>query len=561
MAMSAETPELPATGPAGVARATALGSLGAMEATPTALVTYQSHGRIAVIGPEEAAMRAARQLGGAPAVTVLVPGTGRPDPSSSEGVVIVRGGTPEVQGRLGRFAVNLATPEGPVALVEAAGLSVEYFDLVLDLGDVPLLDYEVPPVGYYAPRGDDEALARALAEIPEMSGEFEKPKYFNFKPELCAHGRSEIIGCTRCIDACPTLAITSADEIVSVDPYLCQGAGSCVAACPSGAMSYAFPTVSDLLARVRSLLEGYRTAGGEHPGIVLHDGWSGRTLVEKLAADMPEDLLPMEVEEVGSVGMDTWLAALAFGARGVAICVTDRTPQRMVRELDAQVGFARGVLGGMGFPTGMLALVNTDHPEQAAAAWAGMPQAAPSRPARFVAPDDKRAILRLAIEHLHRQAPAPRKAADLPSGAPFGEIRVDKSACTLCMACVSVCPAAALSPGGDLPQLKFTEWNCVQCGLCESACPEDAIRLHPRFLYDAELRQQPRVLHEEPPFCCVSCGKPFTTSGLLAKMQQKLEGHWMFQTEEARRRLQMCEHCRVKDMFKAGREKGQPPFG
>jgi hypothetical protein len=44
-------------------------------------------------------------------------------------------------------------------------------------------------------------------------------------------------------------------------------------------------------------------------------------------------------------------------------------------------------------------------------------------------------------------------------------------------------------------------------------------------------------------------------------MQQKLEGHWMFQTEEVRRRLQMCEHCRVKDMFKAGREKGQPPFG
>src|SRR5690606_4807846 len=103
------------------------------------------------------------------------------------------------------------------------------------------------------------------------------------------------------------------------------------------------------------------------------------------------------------------------------------------------------------------------------------------------------------------------------------------------------------------------EWNCVQCGLCESACPEDAIRLSPRFLFDAEQRQQSRVLHEEPPFCCVSCGKPFTTSGLLANVQRKLEGHWMFQTEEARRRLQMCEHCRVKDMFRSGRDAGSLP--
>lgn len=558
--MSVARAELPSNGTAGKARATALASLGATEAVPTSLVTYQSHGRVAVIGPEDAALQAARTLAGHLPVTVLVPGSGRPDPASTGGIGVVRGGLPEVQGRLGRFTVNLATPEETVALAQAAGLETEYFDLVLDLSEPPLIDYEVPPVGYYAPAGDAKALARALDELPEMRGEFEKPKYFNFNPELCAHGRSEIIGCTRCIDACPTVAISSAGEVVAVDPYLCQGAGSCVAACPSGAMTYAYPTVSDLLARVRNLFEAYREAGGVEPGLALHDGWSGRALFGKLAGGMPEDVLPLEVEEVGSVGMDTWLAALAYGARGVLVFVTDNTPQRMVRELDAQVGFARGVLGGMGYPAGMLALVNCDRPDEVDAAWAAMPGAAPARPARFVAPDDKRGILRLAIEHLHRQAPSSRKAVELPAGAPFGEIRVDKSACTLCMACVSVCPAAALAPGGDLPQLKFTEWNCVQCGLCESACPEDAIRLSPRFLFDAEQRQQPRVLHEEPPFCCVSCGKPFTTSGLLANVQRKLEGHWMFQTEEARRRLQMCEHCRVKDMFKSGREGGPSPL-
>ena len=556
--MSARMAELPATGLAGKARAAALANMVGIAGSPTSLVTYQSHGRVAVIGPEAAAMEAAHTLAGQLPVTVLVPGAGRPDPGSSDGIVVVRGGAAEVQGRLGRFTVNLDTPEGTVALTEAAGLPVEHFDLVLDLGETPLIDYEVPPVGYYAPAGDEKALRKALDELPEMSGEFEKPKYFNFKPELCAHSRSELSGCTRCIDACPTFAITSADEVVSVDPYLCQGAGSCVAACPSGAMTYAYPTVSDLLGRIRKLFADFREAGGEQPGLVLHDGWSLKALYERLAPDMAEDLVPLEVEEVGSVGMDTWLAALAYGARAVVVCVTDYTPKRMVRELEAQVEFARGVLGGMGYPAPAVSLANTSRPEVAQAVLAGLPAGLSLQPARFVAPDDKRGILRLAIEHLHRFAPSPRKSVELPAGAPFGEVRVSKTACTLCMGCVSVCPTAALTPGGDLPQLRFTEWNCVQCGLCEKACPEDAIRLQPRLLFDAEARQQPRVMHEEPPFCCVSCGKPFTTSGLLDKVQRKLEGHWMFQTEEARRRLQMCEHCRVKDMFKSGRGGGGP---
>jgi len=147
----------------------------------------------------------------------------------------------------------------------------------------------------------------------------------------------------------------------------------------------------------------------------------------------------------------------------------------------------------------------------------------------------------------------------MPAGAPFGEIKVDKDACTLCMSCVSVCPAAAVQAGGDLPQLKFVEWNCVQCGLCETACPEDAISLNPRLIFDTEARQSTRILHEEQPFCCIVCGKPFATQSVLDRMVKKLEGHWMFQSEEAMRRLQMCDTCRVKDMFQA--ERNRPDKG
>ena len=119
------------------------------------------------------------------------------------------------------------------------------------------------------------------------------------------------------------------------------------------------------------------------------------------------------------------------------------------------------------------------------------------------------------------------------------------------MACVSVCPASALQAGGDEPRLSFIEMNCVQCGLCERACPESCITRARRYLFDREARRRPRTLNEDQPFRCVSCGKVFGTTSVVMRMQERLAGHSMFQAPGALARLQMCEDCRVKDMFRS----------
>jgi ferredoxin len=127
---------------------------------------------------------------------------------------------------------------------------------------------------------------------------------------------------------------------------------------------------------------------------------------------------------------------------------------------------------------------------------------------------------------------------------------VDEKACTLCMACVTVCPGKALQDGQDVPQLKFLEANCVQCGLCARSCPEDAISVSPRILFDSARRNKPRLMREDSPFHCVSCGTAFATTSVIGRMQQRLSGHSMFQGERQRHRLQMCGDCRVADMMR-----------
>lgn len=545
---------LPEISAQGRARASALASLELKATTPTAIVEFISRGRCLIVGPEVEALRFAARLDGQLECYVLVPGDTAPEIDKVDGVFVVRGGRPLIQGALGDFDVTLVAGGASSKLGPMLSSNLTRFDLVVDLGAQPLLRLAMPPLGYYAPGTSETALAELAQSLPDMRGEFEKPKYFNYNPEICAHGRSGKRGCTRCIDVCPAQAIVSIGDQVQVNPYLCQGGGACTTACPSGAMTYAYPVVGDLLVALRQLLRDFHAAGGEAPSLLFHDEASGEALEQGLAATMPETIMPVAIEEIGSIGMDTWMSCLAYGAEAVVLLTCDRTPPQVVEALQEQVATARAILAGMGLPEDRLRIVNGDQPVAAMQALSTLPSGNVRQAANFVAMGaDKRGTLRLALQHLQSQASAAstKRITALSQGAPFGEVRVDAAACTLCMSCVSVCPTHALLDGRGLPQLNFREWNCVQCGLCERTCPEKAITLNARYVHDVEVREKPRTLHEEQPFCCVACGKPFATRSLIEKMNRKLEGHWMFQSEEARRRMQMCEDCRVRDMFTA----------
>lgn len=552
-----DQPSLPETTPDGRARAEALASLGRGDVTPTAAVGFVSRGRCLVTGDEERALAAARKLSASLTCVVAVPSDGRPSATIIDGVRVVLGGRPRIRGALGDFKAWFAGDGEGNELGALLVPPVERFDLVLDLLDPPMLQQAMLPLGYYAPGRDDFALEQALAVLPDMQGEFEKPRYTEYDPEICAHGRSGKRGCTRCIDACPAEAIVSIGETIQVNPYLCQGGGGCATACPTGAITYAYPPAADLANALRQALQRYRAVGGAAPAVLFHDEHSREAVYGDLSG-MPERVIPVQVEEVGSVGIDAWLVALAQGAAAVVILASDRTPAQIVETTQEQVVTARAILAGMGYEETCVQVLNADQASAALASLAGLPPGDGMRPATFLAPPDKRGRLRLALEHLHAQAPAPRRSVALPAGAPFGEVHVDTQGCTLCMSCVSVCPTHALLDGRGLPQLNFREWDCVQCGLCARACPEAVITLGARFLYDREARERPRTLHEEQPVCCVSCGKPFATKSMLDVLGRKLAGHWMFQTEEARRRLQMCEDCRVRDLFaeQAGKGRG-----
>ena len=515
---------------------------------PVAFVSYTSHGNVLVVSGRDGARarRAAESLADRLHVTLLAEAAG----ASSAKVAAWSGRVESLAGHLGEFTAVLAgvaTSPGAPALERTEAR----FDLILDFADEPLFQRRSPPQGYFRAPPSDESLAPVLDEMREAVGEFEKPRYFAYRESICAHQRSEIEGCRACIDICSTEAISANGDKVAVDPHLCMGCGACATVCPSGAMAYQFPRVSDRGDDIKQRLAAHRDAGGREACLLFHDGGKGRELVEgaATAGRVPPRYVPMETWHVASVGLDLLLPAIAYGAGQVAIVIPSGEDREYVEALRGQMAIGQAILEGLGYEGSRLALLEAAEPAALASTLEALaPAAAPAVPASFLLSNDKRTAIEFAVEHLQRHAPRPVAEIALPAGAPFGEVRVDRNACTLCMSCVGACPSSALMDGVDQPLLKFVERNCVQCGLCESTCPEDAITLNPRLLLTGAVREA-RVLNETEPFLCVSCSKPFGTRQMVETMLGRLAGHSMFSRPGALRRLQMCSDCRVVDMM------------
>jgi ferredoxin len=524
-----------------------------------------------IYGRDEVAIEVAHRLAEHLDITVLLTKPGEIAPPQATAFPVLQGTIVAAKGHLGAFelrvddyAVPAPSSRRHLAFGTARDGANSTCDVILDLsGGMPLFPADQLRSGYLrADPRDPVAVERAVFAASHLVGDFDKPRFIDFHEDLCAHSRSRITGCTRCLDLCPTAAISPAGDHVAIDPYVCAGCGSCAAVCPTGAAAYALPPAEALIGRLRTLMRAYHEAGGVDGVILFHDGDHGQPLIDALARfgeGLAANVLPVRVNEVTQVGPEAVAALFAYGAVGARFLARGK-PKHDIGGLHRTAVLADTVLWALGYGSttsgAVVSIIETDDPDGLSSALGGAPLGTPApRPAAFLPIGTKRNLLEFGFRELHRVAPYPVDVVPLAAGAPFGGLEIDAAGCTLCLSCASACPTHALSDNPERPMLSFAEALCVQCGLCVSTCPERVIRLKPQLDF-AAWNSPPRVVKEEEPFPCIACGKPFGTRSTIERVIERLHGnHWMFSGNDGENRvrvLMMCEDCRVEAAFNEG---------
>ena len=137
------------------ARASALVAGENFELEPTSLFSYQSAGKVVVLG-DEAALRHCDDL-----------------PVSIDVLRVENSGPAKIEGYLGAFEIELADAKGNTSRYRG--------DAIVDLNETALLAREMPPPGYFhapPPSWDEIGLVQ---ELENITGEFDKPKYFRLR--------------------------------------------------------------------------------------------------------------------------------------------------------------------------------------------------------------------------------------------------------------------------------------------------------------------------------------------------------------------------------------------
>ncbi|OIN94494.1 MAG: hypothetical protein AUJ20_00275 [Comamonadaceae bacterium CG1_02_60_18] len=504
-------------------------------------VEFESLGCVLVLGDDERAGPVAQRVGRHQPVVVFAPGVDKQ--AWGARVTAIGRKVTHLRGYLGAFHAEIRLGDDVTDVGAASPNPGRTFDLVLDLCQRPLITSEVKPLGYFALNADDKALDSIEVTLKALTGRFAKPRYFSYDAEMCAHGVSGVAGCQQCVSVCSADALHSTGQLIQIDPHLCQGCASCTLACPTGALTFKPMERASVDQRLQQLL----SQTPADPIVVVHQG----ALDEPAHTALAEaNAVALEVDPLPAFGDELWLRALAHGARALVL-VDDAALPRRTRELLARkVAQMRTVLLALGDNPERVQF----QPDNTLALWL-------TTDSKLIKPIAQRAPVaelaswsrfkRLAwIDSLRQFAAESQGIAQvLPAAATIGAVTVNRSTCTLCFACVNLCPTRALKDRHDTqPQLVFQESACVQCGLCVAGCPEKALSLSPRVAIRALTQMSSVVIHEDAFVKCTSCGTPFISKKMLESGLKMLQGNPSFD-EGTRATLMTCPSCRQKEML------------
>jgi ferredoxin len=276
--------------------------------------------------------------------------------------------------------------------------------------------------------------------------------------EQCVHTQVEMASCQACVDACPRKAWIIDDEMLGIDPDLCDGCELCVVACPQGAMHSHYATAIRQSGQLSTAF-----AHCEYAGI---DG-------------VREGLMPC----IHTMEMRQLLHLQRAGVSHLITCSShcDECPRGSAHRLEDRINDINTLLISRGAKP-IKHRSFTKH--QWIKAWHTLAQ-----------DNQKPKLSRRAFFQQAAQAPAERiktvlqeqtsfqpPATLLPESESVTRLyphvpKIDTNLCSGCDACIRLCPNQALTLDKEGSAYMIDAGRCTGCSICSDICDRHAIKI------------------------------------------------------------------------------------
>lgn len=356
-------------------------------------------------------------------------------------------------------------------------------------------------------------------------------------PEWCLRRRHKEVPCRRCLEACPTQAITEG-EPVALDAERCVGCGLCLHLCPTGAFTGPDGRAGKLPDILASLSDGR---------VELACGRKDRLALTRAEVSYVVEVKPC----LAALSMPTLLAAVVLrtasdpaGRTGVLWlndepCVdcpigsvqgdVQRTAEEANRLL-AVFGLGPSVFTYRGSPESLARepqerlVVQGDLPRYSRRSFFGSLRSQTLRALASVVAESRQEEPLPAVEDkLPQRLPKGRRTLARvltwpgppavgridTTGLPFGAVRIGEG-CSACALCARFCPSGALAFAGNEGHfaIVFVAVHCLDCAICSLVCPAGVVVLEPEVEARQLVAGTPQTLWSGRLSPCQVCGIP-----------------------------------------------------
>jgi len=357
-------------------------------------------------------------------------------------------------------------------------------------------------------------------------------KYITYNTSFCQYHERREETCAKCVEVCPTTAITKIDHLKHLEfsDIDCVGCGGCVSVCPTAAIDYA-------MFNKDSIYEVSYFYTDTHPLIIPN-----KMDIENLTVELKDGVLPLCIEGEKFLDEASFITLTQMSGSQVifysdflskgtkdSIDILNAIYQKKYSKdailVAATVEELKACINEVSFIEN--SKFNTNQKNQ-------RKRETFSFRLQHLVGDDDLGIVKTG-EHIH-----------------YSKVEVNESNCTLCLSCVGACNVDALVADPRDNTLRINPSLCTSCGYCEVSCPEkdcltikrDEIELNPTWFKE-------QILAKDTLFACVECGKEFATTKAIEKIANMMAP--MFASNPTKQRtLYCCEDCKAKLMIKQG---------